>query len=77
MAPRFSELLIKDLVASLDAALARDGIVNIPHLAEEIRQRNAEENAAFDDIAYELMRFAQMRHAAMKFETEAAQTSDS
>lgn len=76
MAPRFSELLTKDLIASLEAALAQDGIVNIPRLAEEILQRNAGENVALDDIAYELMRCAQMRHAAMAFDAKAERTLD-
>ena len=68
MVPRFSEVLIKDLVASLEAALVRNGIVNIPHLAEEIRQRNAIENVALEDIAHELMQRAQFRNAAMEFD---------
>lgn len=68
MVPRFSEILIKDVVASLEAALARNGIVNIPHLAEEIRQRNAKENVALEDIAHELMQRAQIRNAAMEFD---------
>jgi hypothetical protein len=68
MVPRFSEVLIKDLIASLETALVRNGIVNIPHLAEEIRQRNAMENVALEDIAHELMQRAQIRNAAMEFD---------
>jgi hypothetical protein len=68
MVPRFSEVLIKDLIASLETALVRNGIVNIPHIAEEIRQRNAMENVALEDIAHELMQRAQIRNAAMEFD---------
>ncbi len=64
---QLSEKLIQDLVATLDAALGRSGIVNIPDLAEQIRQRNAAENVALEDIEAELMRRALVRDAPMEF----------
>ena len=65
---RFSEALKKDLATSLEVALAKYGIVNIPFLAEEIRQRHVHENVALEDIASELLRFARIHNAAMEFD---------
>lgn len=71
MVLRFSAALTEDLVSSLEAALVRNGIVNIPLLAEEIRQRNADENIALEDIVHALMQRAQVRRAAMEFDADA------
>lgn len=64
----YPNTLITDLVSTLDERLARDGIVNIPQLAEEIRRRNESANIALEDIAAELMRHAQARNVAMLFD---------
>jgi hypothetical protein len=56
-----------DLAATLDRAMAQNGTVNIPVLAEEIRRRNELANVALEDIAEELMRRALIRNAVMEF----------
>ena len=57
-----------DLDRCLDLAIAADGIVNVPRLAEEIRLRNEELNVALEDIAAEVMRRALARNALMEFD---------
>ncbi|PSJ56949.1 hypothetical protein C7I84_18905 [Mesorhizobium ephedrae] len=54
------------------SAITRSGIINIPVLAEEIRRRNTRENAALEDIEYELLRLAQRLNAAIEFDRRAA-----
>lgn len=66
---KFSQALMDDMIMSLQATLARRGIVNIPKLAEEIRQRNEAENVALEDIAAHLLQKAQSYNAAMEFDT--------
>ncbi|MGD9913637.1 MAG: hypothetical protein AB7S80_06105 [Rhizobiaceae bacterium] len=72
MFPIFSDVLLRDVAASLESALGRSGIVNIASLAEEIRVRNADENVAVEDIAHELMRRAQTHNAIMEFDATPA-----
>ena len=64
----FSATLKSDLAATMDRAMVDHGIVNIPVLAEEIRQRNAEDNVALEDIEHALICYAQNRSAAMEFD---------
>ena len=68
---RFSRKLGEDLQQSVLAALATHGIVNIPVIAEQVRQRNEVENIALEDIIAELMSYAQRFNAAMVFDSEA------
>jgi hypothetical protein len=64
----FTPALHDDLDRSLDDAIVGRGIVNIPRLSEQIRQRNEEQNVALEDIAAELMRRALARNALMEFD---------
>jgi hypothetical protein len=64
----FTPALHDDLDRSLDDAIVARGIVNIPRLSEQIRQRNEEQNVALEDIAAELMRRALARNALMEFD---------
>lgn len=69
MTLRFSRKLMDDLAEAVRLALAKDGIVNIPLLAEEVRRRNEDENVALEDITEQLMLHAQSHSAAMEFDT--------
>lgn len=69
MKPRFSSQLIEDLNETLYLALRNYGIVNVPVLAEQIRQRNESENIALEDIAEHLLSKAQALSAAMIFDS--------
>jgi hypothetical protein len=66
---QFSKLMLSDIVHTLQSAMAKDGIVNIPLLAEEIRQRHEIENIALEDITAKLMAKAQLFNAAMEFDS--------
>lgn len=68
---RFSQKLVEDLQNSVLHALAVHGIVNVPVVAEQVRQRNEVENVALEDIIVELMAQAQRFNAAMVFDTDA------
>ena len=68
MKAQFTPALHDDVDATLDRALAKLGVVNIPRLAEEIRLRNETANIALEDIAAELMRRALVRNALMEFD---------
>ena len=68
MGPLFSPALMDDVIQTIHSALTLHGIVNIPKLAEEIRQRNEAENIALEDIAAELLAQAQRHSAAMEFD---------
>ncbi len=68
MGPIFSPTLMDDLTHSLHSALLMTGIINIPKLAEEIRQRNEGENIALEDITAELLVQAQRHSAAIEFD---------
>ena len=68
MKPRLSPRMKTDLADALHKALARDGIVNVPQLAEEIRKRNESENVALEDIESQLLIQAQAFSAAMEFD---------
>ena len=63
----FSSLLMDDLSRTVQAALARNGIINVPKLAEEIRRRNEAENVALEDIEAQVLHRAQTLSAAMEF----------
>jgi uncharacterized protein with von Willebrand factor type A (vWA) domain len=65
----FSKRLKDDLTHMLQLAMAKNGIVNIPQLAEEIRQRNESDNVALEDISARLLEKAQLFHAAMEFDS--------
>jgi hypothetical protein len=67
----FSPRLLDDLSATVQSALHRYGVVNIPLLAEEIRARHEGENVALEDITAQLMAQAQMHSAAMEFDRPA------
>lgn len=69
MRPHFSSQLIEDLNETLYSALRNYGIVNVPVLAEQIRQRNESENIALEDIAEQLLSKAQALSAAMIFDS--------
>ncbi len=63
-----SERLMTDLSEAVREALARDGIVNVPLLAEAIRKRNESENVALEDIESQLLLQAQSFSAAIEFD---------
>lgn len=65
----FSPAVMEDMRQTLQTALAKDGIINLPKLAEEIRRRNESENIALEDITMKLMSSAQVLHAAIEFDT--------
>lgn len=65
----FSRQLMDDLRDSVRAAVARNGMVNVPELAEQIRLRNIGDNVALEDIAAQVMAHAQMASAAMEFDS--------
>ncbi|HEY4191250.1 MAG TPA: hypothetical protein VGM46_01265 [Mesorhizobium sp.] len=68
---QLSPQILDDMTHSLQAALAKNGIINILQLAEEIRRRNEVENIALEDVAAKLMLKAQLFNAAMEFDSEA------
>lgn len=68
MKPLISQRLMIDLADAVRQALARDGIVNVPQLAEEIRRRNESENVALEDIEAQLLIQAQAFSAAIEFD---------
>jgi hypothetical protein len=63
-----SQKLMTDLAAAVHDALARDGLINVPVLAEEIRRRNESENVALEDIENQLLNEAQAFSAVMAFD---------
>ena len=67
----FSPDFLNDLTQAIDSALAQNGIVNVPLLAEQVRRRNERENIALEDIEARVMQLAQRRCAMMEFETPA------
>lgn len=67
----FSAEFLQDLTQAVDAALSRNGIVNVPLLAEQVRRRNERENVALEDVEAKIMQLAQIRSALMEFETPA------
>lgn len=69
MKPRFSKTLMEDLARSVQASVARTGLVNIPELAEQIRLRNSADNVALEDIAEQVMAQAQVARAPMEFDS--------
>ncbi len=68
---RFSQKLIEDVQSSVLKAHATEGVVNVPLLAEQVRQRNEIENVALEDIIVELMAQAQRFNTVMVFDSEA------
>ena len=71
MCATFSADVLNDLTQAVDVALGRNGIINIPLLAEQVRRRNEHENIALEDVEARIMQLAQMRSALMEFETPA------
>ena len=67
----FSSRLQDDLVTSFRTELQKNRIINIPVLAEQIRNRNEAENVALEDISEWLMHYAKSVSAAMVFENPA------
>jgi len=64
----FSSRLQDDLVTSFRTELQKNRIINIPVLAEQIRNRNEAENVALEDISEWLMHYAKSVSAAMVFD---------
>ena len=64
-----SPRMMDDLTQTVQTALSKHGIVNIPQLAEEIRKRNEAENIALEDITEQVMIQAQRFSAAMEFDS--------
>lgn len=69
MKPRFTQSILSDMARSIDLAMTKANIVNVSRLAGEVQMRNELENIALEDIAAELLRMAQIRGAAMEFDT--------
>jgi hypothetical protein len=67
----FSGAFLNDLAQAVDAAIGRNGIINVPLLAEQVRRRNEHENIALEDVEAKVMQLAQIRSAMMEFETPA------
>jgi hypothetical protein len=65
----FSVDFLNDLTRTIDTALGRHGIVNVPALAEQVRRRNEHENIALEDVEAKILQLAQRRSAIMEFET--------
>ena len=63
----FSSVMREDLTRSFHEELQKNGIINIPILAEEIRKRNEIENVALEDISEWLMYYAKGANAAIVF----------
>ena len=61
------QLLVEDLAATVQAAHAEKGIINVTALSEEVRLRHEKENVALEDIAEMVMLRAQYAGAAMEF----------
>lgn len=71
----FSPQMMDDLNESLRNTWATNGIINIPVLANELRQRHEHENIALEDISAMLLSKAQMFSAAMEFDSGDSQRS--
>jgi hypothetical protein len=65
---QLSPQMMTDMSETVRVALVRDGIVNVPHLAEQIRKRHETENVALEDIEAQLLLQAQAFSAAMEFD---------
>ena len=65
---RFSNHLMQDVRQTIQVALAKGHVVNLPLLAEQIRKRNEKENVALEDILRQLMIEAQAFCAPMEFD---------
>lgn len=72
MKPRLTQSLIADLYSTVEIAISKSGVVNIPLLAQQVQVRNEQDNVALEDIAEELMRVAQGRGVAMEFDAPLA-----
>ena len=66
---QLSPKMMDDLTQSVQIALTKHGIVNIPQLAEEVRKRNEAENIALEDITAQVMAQAKRFSAAMEFDS--------
>lgn len=64
----YSQELRLDVVTAVGRAAAH-GVVNVPLVAEAIRQRNEQENVAREDIEGLVVEHAQALGAAMVFES--------
>ena len=67
----FSAAFLNDLAQAVDMAIGRNGIINVPLLAEQVRRRNEDENIALEDVEAKIMQLARIRSALMEFETPA------
>ena len=65
----FSRELREDLAESFQFELTKNRIINVPALAERIRQRNEGENVALEDISEWLIHYAKSANAPMVFES--------
>jgi hypothetical protein len=68
MRTRFSANLMQDLRQTIEFALTGQRVVNLPVLAEQIRQRNEIENVALEDIAEQIMIQVHAYGAAIEFD---------
>ena len=66
MLAQFSAQFMADIRNSVETARARDGIVNVIALAEELRKRNESENIALEDVEVMVLRMAQSYNAAIE-----------
>ncbi|WP_309084504.1 hypothetical protein [Chelativorans sp.] len=64
---RFSSALLEELHAAVRRALARDGVVNVPAIAWEMKARFPEERASVTDLEAEVMAAGMAHSAAMFF----------
>lgn len=64
----FSQQLRFDIADTVEAAVRDGGVLYISLLAEQIRERNGNENIALEDIEYQVLQHGQMLSAAMSFD---------
>jgi hypothetical protein len=67
MERNLSQQLRADVQSAVRDAIGRDGLVNVPHLAEMVRLRNLAENVAREDIELLILQQAQSSGVAMSF----------
>ncbi len=64
----FSIQLRSDITDTVEAAVRDGGVLYISLLAEQIHERNREENVALEDIEYQVLQHGQLLSAAMSFD---------
>ncbi|WP_163272606.1 hypothetical protein [Chelativorans alearense] len=74
MARRFSDELLLELHSAVKRALRREGTVNVPAVASEIRDRHAVEDISLAEIEAQVMATALAMGAAIFFQAPVGTT---